>query len=214
VARRDRIAVGVGVGTVLGLGFALVLGSVPASAARCDRADARLAKTGKGDKDGDGISNCRERLMRTAVDEADSDADGLDDGEEMASGCNPLDSDSDGDGIPDGEDDTPARPPKQKVKALLDALVCPAEGSPGSITALGITVVLDEATEFEDETCEELAARFEAEGTAFVEIEILEDETGGLTAREVEGEDDDHDEHHDSDHDGDQHDEDGEDGED
>jgi hypothetical protein len=194
----------VGFWAALGLGLALVVGSAPASAAKCDRADARLAKTGKGDKDGDGISNCRERLMRTAIDDPDSDADGMDDGDEMAGGCDPLDSDSDGDGIPDGQDDTPARPPKQKVKALLDALSCPSEGATGSITALGISIVLDETTEFEDETCEELAARFAAEGTAFVEIEVLEDEAGGLTAREVESEDDhDGDHDHDFDHDGD-----------
>ena len=129
----------VGFCAALGLGLALVVGSAPASAAKCDRADARLAKTGKGDKDGDGISNCRERLMRTAIDDPDSDADGMDDGDEMAGGCDPLDSDSDGDGIPDGQDDTPARPPKQKVKALLDALSCPSEGATGSITALGIS---------------------------------------------------------------------------
>jgi hypothetical protein len=197
----------VGFWAALGLGLALVVGSAPASAAKCDRADARLAKTGKGDKDGDGISNCRERLMRTAIDDTDTDADGMDDGEEMAGGCDPLDSDSDGDGIPDGQDDTPARPPKQKVKALLDALTCPSEGVAGSITALGISIVLDETTEFEDETCEELAARFAAEGTAFVEIEVLEDEAGGLTAREVESEDD-HDDDHDFDHDDDGEDED------
>ena len=53
----------VGVWAALGLGLALALVSAPAAAAKCDRADARLAKTGKGDKDGDGISNCRERLI-------------------------------------------------------------------------------------------------------------------------------------------------------
>lgn len=173
-------------------GVALALGSAPASAGTCDRADARLAKTGKGDKDGDGISNCRERrLMKTAVDDADSDDDGLDDGEETAGGCDPLDSDSDDDGTPDGEDDSPSAP-RQKVEALLDAITCPAEGTAGSITALGVSAVLDAATEFEDESCDELAARFVAEGTAFVEIKILEDEAGGLTATSVESEDDDH----------------------
>jgi hypothetical protein len=199
----DRwIGAPLGVCAILGaFALALLLASAPAAAARCDRADARLAKTGKGDKDGDGISNCRERRMRTAVDDPDSDADGMDDGAELADGCDPLDSDSDDDGIPDGEDDSPAPAPTQKVKAFVDALSCPGEGAAGSLTALGIVVALDEATEFEDETCAELAARFEAEGSAFVEIEIAEDEAGGLTATEVEAED--HDGHHDGDHDGD-----------
>lgn len=177
-------------------GLALVFGPAPAAAARCDRADARLAKTGKGDRDGDGISNCRERMLRTAADDADSDDDGLDDGEEMSEGCDPHDSDSDGDGIPDGVDDTPAAPPKQKLKALLDALVCPTEGAAGSLTALGVTVVLDETTEFEDATCEEIAALFATGEDVLVEVKILEDEAGGLTALEVELEDGDHDSHH------------------
>jgi hypothetical protein len=185
----------------IGLALLLVLGSAPASAGKCDRADARLARSGKGDTDGDGISNCREKkLLRTAADDADSDDDGMDDGDEMASGCDPLDSDSDDDGMEDGEDDSPAATPRQKLEALLDAISCPAEAAPGSITALGVTAVLDASTEFEDETCEELAARFAAEGSAFVEIEILEDESGALTALEVEGEDDDHDDDEDDDH--------------
>jgi hypothetical protein len=177
----------------LGLALLLVLGSAPATAGRCDRADARLARTGKGDRDGDGIGNCRERrVLRTAVDDADSDDDGMDDGDEVASGCDPLDPDSDDDGTQDGEDDSPAAAPRQKLEALLDAIRCPAEAAPGSIAALGVTAVLDASTEFEDETCEELAARFAAEGSAFVEIELLEDESGGLTALEVEGDGDDH----------------------
>jgi len=177
------------------LGLALVFGASPAAAARCDRADARLAKTGKGDRDGDGISNCRERMLRTAADDADSDDDGLDDGDEMSEGCDPNDSDSDGDGVPDGMDDTPAAPPKQKLEALLDALVCPAEAAAGSLTALGVTVALDETTEFEDATCEEIAALFATGEDVLVEVKVLEDEAGALTALEVELEDDDHDHH-------------------
>ena len=175
------------------LGLALAFGTTPAAAARCDRADARLAKTGKGDRDGDGISNCRERLLRTAADDVDSDDDGLDDGDEMATGCDPLDPDSDDDGTGDGEDDTPAAP-RQKIEALLDALACPTEGAAGSLTALGVTVVLDATTEFEDLSCEEIAALFASEGSVQVEVKILEDEAGGLTAREVELGD--HDGHH------------------
>ena len=181
------------------LGLALAFGTAPAAAARCDRADARLAKTGKGDRDGDGISNCRERLLRTSSSDADSDDDGLDDGEEMSEGCDPLDPDSDDDGTGDGDDDTPAAPPKQKIEALLDALTCPAEGAAGSITALGVTVVLDETTEFEDATCEDIAELLATGEGVLVEIRVLEDEAGGLTAREVELEDDEHHGGHDDD---------------
>lgn len=215
---RSRTALRIALSALsLSFGLALLLGGTPASAARCDRADARLAKTGKGDRDGDGISNCRERLMRTSASDADSDDDGMDDGDEMAGGCDPLDSDSDDDGIDDGDDETPAAPPRQEVKALLDALVCPTDAAPGSITALGIVIAVDAATEFEDETCEELAARFAAEGAALVEIEIREDEAGGLTALEVESEDGeqgDHDDDHHGDDDGDDDEEDDDDGED
>ena len=168
------------------LGLALAFGTTPAAAARCDRADARLAKTGKGDRDGDGISNCRERMLRTAADDVDSDDDGLDDGDEMAAGSDPLDADSDDDGTEDGDDASPAAPPTQKIEALLDALVCPTEGTAGSLTALGVTVVLDATTEFEDLSCEEIAALFASQGSVLVEVKILEDEAGGLTAREVE----------------------------
>jgi hypothetical protein len=177
-------------------GLALVFGAAPAGAARCDRADARLAKTGKGDRDGDGLSNCRERMLRTAADDADSDDDGLDDGEEMSEGCDPHDSDSDGDGVPDGVDETPAAPPEQKLEALLDALVCPAEAAAGSLTALGVTLALDETTEFEDAMCEEIAALFATGEDVLVEVKILEDEAGALIALEVELEDGDHDFHH------------------
>jgi hypothetical protein len=174
------------------LGTALALWSAPAQAGKCDRADLRLAKTGKGDRDGDGISNCRERkLLRTAADDADSDDDGLDDGEEVMEGCDPHDSDSDDDGAPDGDDDSPAPAPEQKIEAFLDALTCPATGTPGSLTALGVTVALTETTEFEP-SCEDLAALLAAGDTPFVEVKILEDEAGALSAGEVELEDGDH----------------------
>jgi hypothetical protein len=188
---------------------------------RCARADARLVATGKGDRDGDGLSNCRERLVGSSLVDADSDDDGLDDGAEVADGCNPNAPDSDGDGIPDGEDPTPAPPAEQKLEAFLDALTCPTTGVPGSLTALGVTVVLDDATEFDDTTCEELAALLaEATEGVLVEVKILEDELGGLAATKVEleedhddGDDDDHDDGDDDDEDeGD--DDDGDEGED
>jgi hypothetical protein len=87
VWNRSRTALHIALSALsLSFGLALLLGSAPAAAARCDRADARLATTGKGDRDGDGISNCRERMMRTSASDADSDDDGMDDGAEMAGG--------------------------------------------------------------------------------------------------------------------------------
>jgi hypothetical protein len=193
----------------------LAVGAPTAAAAkkkdkdRCARADARLAATGKGDRDGDGLSNCRERQLRSSMVDADTDDDGLDDGEEFEEGCDPTAPDSDGDGIPDGEDPTPAPPPLQEVEALLDALTCPQPGVPGSLAALGITVVLDDATEFDDTTCEELAALLaSATEGVLVEVKIVEDEAGGLTAVKVELEDDDHDGDHDDQGDDDDHDDD------
>jgi hypothetical protein len=188
------------------LGVTLVLWTAPAEAGKCDRADLRLAKTGKGDRDGDGVSNCRERrMLRTAVDDPDTDDDGLDDGDEVVAGCDGHDSDSDDDGIPDGDDDTPAPPPEQKIEAFLDALTCPQAGVPGSIAALGISVALTETTEFEDASCEELAALLTGGEAPLVEIQIVEDEAGALSATEVEVEDDDHeDDDHDDDHDDDE----------
>lgn len=210
---------------VAALGLAV---GVPTSASakkkdkdRCARADARLTATGKGDRDGDGLSNCRERLVGSSMLDADTDDDGLDDGSEIEHGCDPAAPDSDGDGIPDGEDPTPAPPAQQKLEAFLDALACPQPGVPGSLTALGVSVVLDDATEFDDTTCEELAALLAAATEdVLVEVKILEDELGGLTATKVELEDDhrgDHDhgdDDDDDDDDGDDDDDDGDEGED
>jgi hypothetical protein len=153
----------------------------------CKKEDAKLAQTGVGDSDDDGLSDCRElKLLGTLPLDDDSDDDGLDDGEEMEHGCNPLDDDSDEDGIDDGDDDSPAV--EQKVEALLDAIVCPQLETAGSITALGMTAALTAATEFEDTTCEELAARLLAGESVLVEVEVLEDVLGALTATEVEAE--------------------------
>ena len=80
-----------------------------------------------------------------------------------------------------------------RLKAILDALTCPVPGTPeipgtpGSIGALGITATLDPVTtEFECRTCEELAALFALGEPVIVEIEIVEDVLGALTATEVE----------------------------
>jgi hypothetical protein len=157
----------------------------------CRKADLRLARTGQGDSDGDGISDCREaRLLRTSVEDRDTDRDGLEDGDEMKASCDPHDNDSDDDGIEDGDDETPAV--EQEVKALLDAITCPVPEQPelpavpGSITALGVTATLDAETEFEKASCEELVTLLGGEESVLVEIEILEDVLGALTATEVE----------------------------
>jgi Bacterial TSP3 repeat/Domain of unknown function (DUF5666) len=156
----------------------------------CAKAELALLETGKGDRDGDGLSDCRERRqLGTSIDSADTDEDGLSDPEEIANGSDPLDHDSDDDGIEDGDDDTPGMP-EQKVEAFLDALTCPQLGVLGSITALGVTATVNEFTEFDDATCEEVAALLvPGETGPFVEIKILEDATGALSAREVQLED-------------------------
>jgi hypothetical protein len=51
-----------------------------------------------------------------------------------------------------------------------------------------MTAALTAATEFEDTTCEELAARLLAGESVLVEVEVLEDVLGALTATEVEAE--------------------------
>lgn len=155
----------------------------------CAAAEALLLETGQGDRDGDGLSDCRERRqLGTSMHDPDTDDDGLSDLEEIERGCDPLDHDSDHDGIEDGDDDTPEIP-EQKLEAFLDALTCPLPGVPGAITALGVTATLDDRSEFEEGTCEELAMHFAEAGSAFVEIEILEDAAGALLATEVELED-------------------------
>jgi hypothetical protein len=160
----------------------------------CRKADEKMAQTGEGDTDGDGLSDCREKLLRTFMNDSDSDDDDLPDGADFAKSCNPLDHDSDDDGIDDGHDASPAV--VQEIKALLDAITCPqivvptptVPGSevPGSISALGTTAVLDRRTEFEDASCAQLAALLAADGSPFVEIKILENALGELRAKEVE----------------------------
>lgn len=156
----------------------------------CARAEAVLLETGQGDRDGDGLSDCRERRqLGTLMNDADSDDDSVSDGDEVAQHSDPRDADSDDDGIEDGEDETPGIP-EQEVEGFLDALSCPQLGVPGSITALGVTATLYDTTAFEHATCEALAALLGTGAPVFVEIEILEDSTGALTAAEVEVEDD------------------------
>ncbi len=169
----------------------------------CARSEAVFLETGEGDRDGDGLSDCRElKQLRTLPNDADTDDDGLSDGEEIEMRSDPRKADSDDDGLDDGEDGSP-RIPEQKVEGILDALTCPSVGVVGTISVLGTTALLDDMTEFEDESCSELAALLAAvpvSGTpVMVEIEIAEDSIGALTAIEVEVED--HIDYHDSDDD-------------
>ena len=188
-------------------------GAAPASAKGggkdpCAKADARLARTGLGDTDGDGVSDCRERLMGTSVTDPDTDHDGMSDGEEMHASCDANDPDSDHDGIDDGEDATPAL--VQKIEAQLDAITCPTETpptdttpgtvTPGTLSALGINISLTATTEFEGTTCAGLVARLTAGQPVIVKVKILEDMLGALSAKEVETRGPRHD-GHDRDHD-------------
>ena len=184
--------------------LALLLSAPTAAGAKsrgksCAAAEALLAATGEGDRDGDGLSDCRERRqLGTLMANADSDGDSVSDGAEIAEHSDPLDVDSDDDGSEDGDDSTPGIP-EQEIKAFLDALTCPQLGVPGSIGALGTSVILNDTTVFEDTTCDAMAALLAA-GTppVFVEIDVLEDSTGALTAAEVEVEHDEHDNNEDS----------------
>jgi len=162
----------------------------------CASAEMALLTTGQGDSDGDGLSDCREgKQLGTNPNDPDTDHDGVSDGDEVAEHCDPHDADSDHDGVEDGDDDSPGMP-QQQMKAFLDALTCPQVGVPGSITALGTTALLDDTTEFEDTTCDALLAQLQTPGTVVkVEIKIVEDSLGALTATEVETEHDGDDDH-------------------
>ena len=90
----------------------------------CRKADAKMALTGEGDSDGDGLSDCREqKQLGTKVDDPDSDHDGVSDGDEVKHHCDPMDADSDHDGVEDGDDETLGIL-EQEVKAFFDALTC------------------------------------------------------------------------------------------
>ncbi|MBY0399681.1 hypothetical protein K2X89_05260 [Myxococcota bacterium] len=209
-----RTSVAMGGAVILALGLTLTTaGDASAKTGRkrnCATAEAAFQATGAGDLDGDGLSDCREsRQLRTSPTNPDTDGDDLMDGEEVAERSDPLVADSDDDGLMDGEDDSP-RIPEQKVEGFLDALTCPSVGVLGSIKVLGTTAILDDVTEFEHETCAELAGMLMAAMTAgepmLVEVEIAEDALGVMTAIEVErkshcGEHDDEDDD-DDDHEG------------
>jgi hypothetical protein len=188
---KTKIAIASALAVLLGV----LLWTAPAAAKGskdpCKKADIKLLLTGKGDADGDGVSDCREqKVLRTDPNDPDTDDDGLDDGDEIRRFCHARKPDTDDDGVDDGDDETPVV--EQKIEALLDAITCPVAATPetpavaGSISALGTTAALTVDTEFERKSCADLDARLALGETIFVKIEIVEDMLGALTATEVE----------------------------
>jgi len=190
--------------TILWLALLALAAAAPTAAAAkskgksCASAEVLFLETGAGDRDGDGLSDCRERRqLGTLMADVDSDDDSVSDGEEVSERSDPLDVDSDDDGTEDGIDETPGIP-EQEIEAFLDALTCPTlPGELGFITALGVTVTVNDMTVFEDMTCAAVAALL-VPGPVFVEIDVLED-SAGLTATEVEVEHDENDDDEDLD---------------
>jgi hypothetical protein len=201
-----RMLVLAAVGLFVGLG---VSGVVAQAGNPCGRA-------GQGDRDHDGLSNCLEKRVYgtshrdydtdddgvpdpdeledgTDPTKPDTDGDGMGDGKEGDRGCDPTDADSDKDGLPDGEDCDPRDELESAIKGNASAIVCPAGDAAGSLTVLGITVVLTAETEFEDvESCAALEEKLAAHGGAHVKVK-LSGEAPELVARKVELEDSDHD---------------------
>jgi hypothetical protein len=196
----------------LGVGFGA---SRAAAADLCATADAHLAATGKGDRDFDNLSNCREKKIlhtnpsnpdtdRDGVDDGDevamgtdptnmdSDQDGLDDGDEVATGSDPTDSDSDDDGELDGDELDPGHALDQKVSGQLDDITCDDTGG-GLLSILSLSITATEATEWEDAgSCATLATAFATNDGAHVKI-VVDEQPGGLFATKVEVDDMDHD---------------------
>ena len=204
-----RVAVAVTLAVLLGAGLASEAGA----AGLCERADARLEATGRGDRDFDGLSNCRERrIVGTSPRDDDSDDDGVEDGEEIENGTDPMDSDSDDDGLDDGEeaelgtdpedpdsdddglddgdDPDPTNELDDEIEGDLDAISCAG----GTLTVLGVVIGLTSETEYDGvESCEDLEGRFVANGGAHVEVDVTGDLGSGFVAEEVDLEDADND---------------------
>ncbi len=185
-----------------------------ADADRCVKSDERLATKGRGDRDFDGVSNCREKhILGTSHKDPDSDDDGIDDGDEVENGTDPLDPDSDDDGLDDGEEDDLGTDPNDsdsdddgeddgedpdpadrlgsEIEGAVDAISC---GTSASVVVLGIPIELSAATEYDGvESCEDLASRFAANGGAHVEVEVVGSLSTGFVAEEVGTDDADND---------------------
>ncbi|HLD65651.1 MAG TPA: Ig-like domain-containing protein [Pseudomonas sp.] len=84
------------------------------------------AADGLSDKDSDGLSNAREVLLGTTINNPDTDGDTLKDGAEVDQlGTDPLKKDTDGDGLRDDED---SQPLIKDTQAPVVQLVNPAPG--------------------------------------------------------------------------------------
>lgn len=180
------------------LAAVLLCVAVPASSwASCEDADQKLEKSGRGDRDHDGLSNCRETsILGTDPRDDDSDDDGVSDGEEIKNGTDPLDPDSDDDGksdgeekedgsdpmdhdsdddgVEDGEDADPNGDLENMIEARLEDLFCPKKSHDGYLTVLGLHVFVTEHTKFNGLDCDELERRFGEHGGLHVEIVLAE----------------------------------------
>jgi len=202
---------------LLGMVVLCATAATAAEGDRCARADERLARTGRGDRDFDGLSDCTERrVLETAVRDPDSDDDGARDGDEVARGTDPhdsdsdgdgtadgretalgtdpLDDDSDGDGIQDGDDPDPSHELRSGIEGAIDSLACPTEAQPGMLVVLGIPVGLGGAVAYRGVNgCDDLAARLSANGGVHVEVDVSGSLDAGFQAVSVHAEDGDDD---------------------
>ena len=95
------------------------------------------AGDGNGDKDNDGLSNAREVLLGTLINNPDTDGDTLKDGVEVDQlHTDPLKADTDGDGLRDDEDKEPL---VKDTQAPTVTLVNPA---PGKQLIKGLNLVI------------------------------------------------------------------------
>ncbi len=171
-------------------------GAEGVAAANCVRADQRLAATGRGDRDHDGISNCREksefhtnprdadtdddglsdgeeRKYHTDALDRDSDDDGVSDGDEVERHTDPLDEDSDHDGESDATDPDPSGELNARLAGPVESVVCPTENADGVLSTLCLDVVLTADTRFRGmDSCEEFARRVTDNGGGYVEIAL------------------------------------------
>lgn len=210
VIRKTSLALVLAVALPLAAGALLL--DAPAASAQdagvCATADALLAATGQGDRDHDGLSNCRERNILgtsprdydsdddsvadgdevaagTVPTDADSDDDGLDDGREEDLGSDPTSADSDGDGEGDGEDVDPTHELKSAISGSLQSISCPASEGAGGMSVLGISMTLNADTDFDGvDSCDALATAFAAHG-AHVSVEVSGDASTALVAEKV-----------------------------
>ena len=102
-----------------------ITASVAALCALAAAVPAAASAAGRGDKDGDGLSNRAERKIGTSPTRADTDRDRLKDGREVRIGTNPRRADTDGDGVADGQEIREGSDPRideNEVKGTLTAV--------------------------------------------------------------------------------------------